>query len=81
MPNIDDIARWLGPKKEPVISSADIIHERVEEEKVEVKVADVAVKDMPQATVFQVRAPFSARLNLVWRRIPSRQAKENDHRI
>ena len=52
MPNIDDIARWLGPKKKAVQNSGEIIYER--DDGGEVEPISVAVKDMPKATVFQV---------------------------
>lgn len=53
MPNIDDIARWLGPKKKAVQNAGEIIYEPDDDKKVEP--VSMNVKDMPKATVFQVR--------------------------
>ena len=50
MPNIDDIARWLGPKAEEAEPTG--IYEG--EQQAEKAPVHVAVKDMPKAKVFQV---------------------------
>jgi hypothetical protein len=55
VPNIDDIARWLGPKKQATNIDGDTIHERDDEKETQLQ-ADIPVKEMPKATVFQVRS-------------------------
>ena len=59
VPNIDDIARWLGPKKIAVKDCGDTIYERDDGEELKAP-ADVPVKEMAKATVFTVRSTFPA---------------------